>query len=69
MLGGYERVAALLSNSKTCVEPLERAVVRAYDMWGSRAYTHQYVSHGVDADHFAEAFAQVEQVLGDYQRL
>ena len=67
---GYEKSAVLLSNSQSAALPcLDRTVDRAWQMFASRAYVHQYIRHGlVDAD-FVDCFATLEQVIANYRQL
>lgn len=39
---------------------------RAYSMWASRAYVHQYEKYGLTAADFEQCFAQVEDVVERY---
>lgn len=64
-----ETFAQVLTNSQAIVEPLDVVLCRARDMFDSRAFLHHYARFGVEEDHFIECFAELEQVLSNYQSL
>ena len=61
--------AATLSNSQSALAPVDNLCARAYDMFTSRAYVHQYTQHGLELDAFLDAFVQVEQIIQSYRGL
>jgi len=70
VFGQREKSAVLLSNGQsTVVDSLERTVARAWNMFASRAYLHQYTSRGLDENDFVDCFAALEQTLADYRNL
>ncbi|KAG0584764.1 hypothetical protein KC19_3G232600 [Ceratodon purpureus] len=68
-LGKYEMSAGLLSNCQSSVMCTFRALSRAYGMFASRAYLHQYFQHGMEMASFDAAFATVEDVISRYHAL
>ena len=62
----YEKSCTLLSNSQGCVNPLETACQKAWQMYTSRAYVHQYLQNGLSEQEFLDSFLRVEQVLKSY---
>lgn len=65
----YEKSATLLSNSQTPVAPLNFVVQKAWNMFTSRAYVHQYLKYGMAEDHFVDSFAATEQIIKSYSSL
>ncbi|XP_064619118.1 tubulin delta chain-like [Lineus longissimus] len=65
----YEKSAALLSNSQSPVVALDGIVGKAWQMFASRAYVHQYLKHGLAEEDFVDSFAGLEQVIRSYQAL
>jgi len=65
-----EKSAVLLNNGQSSiVDGLDRTVGRAWNMFASRAYIHQYTSRGLDENDFVDCFATLEQILADYRQL
>ena len=62
----YEKSATLLSNSQTPVASLKNVAQKAWNMFASRAYVHQYLRYGSTEDDFVDSFASVEQVIKNY---
>ena len=65
----YEKCCTLVSNSQSCVDPLEAVCGKAWDMFSSRAYLHQYERFGLTQEDFMDSFVAVEQLLKDYREL
>lgn len=65
----YEKSATLLSNSQTPVAPLNSVIDKAWTMFASRAYVHQYIRYGISEDDFVDNFAFLEQILKNYRSL
>ena len=65
----YEKSCTLVSNSQSCVQPLESVCQRAWNMFTSRAYVHQYLHHGLNEEEFLDSFATVEQIIKNYASL
>lgn len=65
----YEKSATLLTNSQTPVVPLNSVVQKAWNMFTSRAYVHQYLKYGMTEDHFVDSFAATEQIIRNYSSL
>lgn len=66
---GYEKSASLLTNSQICVDTIDRLVDKAWSMFTSKAYTHQYSRHGLTEDDFLDCFTVMEKVIHDYKTL
>ena len=62
----YEKSCTLLSNSQGCVLPLDTACRKAWQMYTSRAYVHQYLQNGLSEQDFMDCFVCVEQALKSY---
>ncbi|KAJ3590087.1 hypothetical protein NHX12_008041 [Muraenolepis orangiensis] len=65
----YERSATLVSNSQTLLEPLDNMVRKAWNMFASRAYIHQYTKFGISEEDFLDSFTSLEQVISSYTQL
>ncbi|CAH1802305.1 unnamed protein product [Owenia fusiformis] len=65
----YEKAAIMLSNSQSPVGPLNHVISKAWGMFSSRAYVHQYTNHGMAEENFLDAFTSLEQVLKNYKDL
>ena len=65
----YQKSTTLLSNSQTFVQPMNNSVVRAWEMFNSRAYLHQYEKYGLEVDDFIDSFGTVEQIISDYSKI
>ena len=65
----YEKSATLISNSQSLVKPLDNVIKRAWNMFASRAYVHQYNKYGLTDDDFVDSFGYLEQILTDYATL
>ena len=69
-LGQREKSAVLLNNGQSSIiDCLDRTVGRAWNMFASRAYLHQYTSRGLVENDFVDCFATLEQILADYRHL
>ncbi|KAG6545061.1 hypothetical protein Mapa_013757 [Marchantia paleacea] len=69
LYGRYEIAAGLLSNCQSSVLPASRALTKAYNMFASKAFLHQYFEHGMEAASFDGAFASIEDVVTRYSLL
>ncbi|XP_078391217.1 tubulin delta chain isoform X1 [Cetorhinus maximus] len=65
----YEKSATVVSNSQCLLKPLDSTVTKAWDMFASRAYVHQYVKHGISEEDFLDCFTTIEQVIASYSNL
>lgn len=65
----YEKSCTLLSNNQSCVLPLETTCRKAWLMYTSRAYTHQYIQNGLDEQDLLDCFAGVEKLIKSYATL
>uniref|UniRef100_A0A5F9DF55 Tubulin delta chain n=1 Tax=Oryctolagus cuniculus TaxID=9986 RepID=A0A5F9DF55_RABIT len=65
----YEKSAALVSNSQFLVKPLDTIVGRAWNMFASKAYIHQYTKFGVEEEDFLDSFTLLEQIVASYCNL
>lgn len=62
----YEKSCTLLSNSQSCVSPLDSACRKAWQMYAARAYVHQYLQNGLSEQDFLDCFVCTEQTLKTY---
>ncbi|XP_036691198.1 tubulin delta chain isoform X3 [Balaenoptera musculus] len=65
----YEKSAALVSNSQFLVKPLDMIVGKAWNMFASKAYIHQYTKFGIEEEDFLDSFTLLEQVIASYCNL
>ena len=65
----YEKTCTLVSNSQSCVSPLDTVTGKAWKMFSSRAFVHQYNQFGLSDDKFMECFVTVEQILKNYSSI
>ncbi|NXO27111.1 TBD protein, partial [Cisticola juncidis] len=65
----YEKSAALVSNSQFLLKPLDRIVGKAWNMFASKAYLHQYTKFGIQEEDFLDCFTTLEQVISSYTNL
>uniref|UniRef100_A0A3Q3JHZ4 Tubulin delta chain n=1 Tax=Monopterus albus TaxID=43700 RepID=A0A3Q3JHZ4_MONAL len=65
----YEKSATLVSNSQALLKPLDNMVAKAWNMFASRAYIHQYVKFGISEEDFLDNFTSLEQVISSYSEL
>uniref|UniRef100_A0A452RP93 Tubulin delta chain n=1 Tax=Ursus americanus TaxID=9643 RepID=A0A452RP93_URSAM len=65
----YEKSAALVSNSQFLLKPLDTIVGKAWNMFASKAYIHQYTKFGIEEEDFLDSFALLEQVVASYCNL
>ncbi|XP_048406118.2 tubulin delta chain isoform X2 [Stegostoma tigrinum] len=65
----YEKSATVVSNSQCLQKPLDSTVAKAWDMFASRAYVHQYMKHGISEEDFLDCFTTVEQIIASYSSL
>lgn len=68
-LCGNEKSATLLSNSQSVVPPIERALSKAWEMFESHAYVHQYTRHGVEEGDFVASLIRTEQIVKNYKSI
>ena len=65
----YEKSCSLVSNSQSCVAPLDVVCGRAWNMFSSRAYVHQYERFGMTEEDFMHSFVSLEQLIRDYKNI
>ncbi|XP_047449438.1 tubulin delta chain [Mugil cephalus] len=65
----YEKSATLVSNSQALLRPLDDMVGKAWNMFASRAYIHQYIKYGISEEDFLDSFTSLEQVISSYSQL
>ncbi|XP_022052884.1 tubulin delta chain [Acanthochromis polyacanthus] len=65
----YEKSATLVSNSQALLSPLDDMVGKAWNMFASRAYIHQYMKYGISEEDFLDSFTSLEQVISSYRQL
>ncbi|XP_061576251.1 tubulin delta chain [Cololabis saira] len=65
----YEKSATLVSNSQALLRPLDDMVRKAWNMFASRAYVHQYIKYGISEEDFLDSFTSLEQVISSYRQL
>lgn len=66
---GYEKSATLVSNSQSLLKPLDNIVRKAWNMFASRAYVHQYTKFGISEEDFLDSFTALEQIISSYTHL
>ena len=64
-----DMAASLVATVSSAASPAARMLDRAYAMYATRAYCHQYHAHGMEDAHFDTAFAHVEDVVAAYAHL
>ena len=69
ILNQNEKCATLVSNNKSPVTSLNSVIDKAWNMFSSRAYIHQYVKHGLSEEDFVDSFVTLEQVVANYNAL
>uniref|UniRef100_A0A8D0FI53 Tubulin delta chain n=1 Tax=Strix occidentalis caurina TaxID=311401 RepID=A0A8D0FI53_STROC len=62
----YEKSASLVSNSQFLLKPLDNVVGKAWNMFASKAYIHQYTKFGIEEEDFLDSFTALEQVISSY---
>ncbi|XP_041734681.2 tubulin delta chain-like [Coregonus clupeaformis] len=62
----YEKSATLVSNSQALLRPLDNMMGKAWNMFASRAYIHQYTKFGISEVDFLVSFTSLEQVISSY---
>nr|XP_054503000.1 tubulin delta chain [Agelaius phoeniceus] len=65
----YEKSAALVSNSQFLLKPLDSIIGKAWNMFASKAYLHQYTKFGIQEEDFLDCFTTLEQVISSYTNL
>ncbi|NWS96855.1 TBD protein, partial [Mionectes macconnelli] len=65
----YEKSASLVSNSQFLLKPLDSVVGKAWNMFASKAYIHQYTKFGIEEEDFLDSFTTLEQVISSYTTL
>ncbi|RXM95010.1 Tubulin delta chain [Acipenser ruthenus] len=65
----YEKSATLVSNSQFLLKPLDGIVGKAWNMFASRAYVHQYTQFGISEEDFLDSFTALEQIIASYTHL
>jgi tubulin delta len=65
----YSKCLTLLSNSQSPVYKIDALVAKAWKMFTSKAYVHQYVKHGFEEESFLNAFLFIEQLIKRYMNI
>ncbi|XP_063810113.1 tubulin delta chain isoform X2 [Pseudophryne corroboree] len=65
----YEKSATLVSNSQCLLKPLDSIVGKAWNMFASKAYVHQYTKYGIEEEQFLQSFTVLEQIISSYASL
>ncbi|XP_040280604.1 tubulin delta chain [Bufo bufo] len=65
----YEKSATLMSNSQSLLKPLDSIVGKAWNMFASKAYVHQYTKYGIEEEDFLQSFSMLEQIISSYSTL
>ncbi|XP_015281765.1 PREDICTED: tubulin delta chain [Gekko japonicus] len=65
----YEKSASLVSNSQCLLKPIDAVVSKAWKMFASKAYVHQYTKFGIEEEDFLDCFSTLEQVIASYSSL
>ncbi|KAL9654323.1 hypothetical protein ABK040_010354 [Willaertia magna] len=66
---GYDKTAFMLSNCQSVINPLNRTIVKAFEMYNCNAYLHHYKRYKVGKEEMTDMFCKVEQILFDYQQI
>lgn len=69
IMNNYEKCATLVTNNKAPLASLNSVIEKAWGMFSSRAYIHQYLKHGLSEESFVDSFVTLEQVLTNYNSL
>lgn len=48
---------------------MSRTLDKAYRMYASKAFTHQYIQHGLGLQDFEAAFSRIEDLLCRYRAM
>ena len=62
----YSKSLTILSNSQSPVHKIDGLVSKAWKMFTSKAYVHQYVKYGFDEENFLNSFLFIEQLIKRY---
>ena len=65
----YEKSCTVVSNSQSCVLPLNTITEKAWRMYGAHAYVHQYTHFGLSEECFMENFVKMEQIFKNYSSI
>ncbi|XP_075760814.1 tubulin delta chain isoform X2 [Pelodiscus sinensis] len=65
----YEKSATLVSNSQFLLKLMDNIVGKAWNMFASKAYVHQYTKFGIEEEDFLDCFTTLEQVISSYASL
>ncbi|XP_053131321.1 tubulin delta chain [Hemicordylus capensis] len=65
----YEKSVSLVSNSQFLLKPIDNIVGKAWKMFASKAYVHQYTKFGIEEEDFLDCFTALEQVVASYTSL
>jgi hypothetical protein len=68
-VNGYYRSCCLISNSQAILSSLTRPVQHGGRLFASGAYTHQYLSCGLELEEFVSSFRYLGQVIHNYRSL
>ena len=66
---GHDANLTLLSNCQSVIPSLDAVTQKAWCMFSSRAYVHQYEKYGINPDAFVDSFVKIEQILKSYASL
>jgi hypothetical protein len=66
---GNERAAAIWSSSRSIAGPLQRTLSKAQSMYDNQAFVHHYRKYGLEDDAFRERFADIAQVIRNYESI
>lgn len=65
----YSKSLTILSNSQSPVYKIDSLVAKAWKMFTSKAYVHQYLKHGFEEESFLNSFLFVEQLVKRYMNI
>ncbi len=65
----YNKCLTLLSNSQAPISKIDKLVQKAWKMFTSKAYVHQYLKYGFEEDTFLNSFLSVEQTIKHYNTI
>lgn len=68
-LPNIEKFVSLASNNMLIYDPINSIVDKAWNMYGYKAYLHQYQKYNVGEEEFVFAFAEMENILKSYKKL
>jgi hypothetical protein len=65
----YVELVWRYSTSQSILRPLQRTLQKAHDMLDNRAFLHHYQKFGLEESAFRDRFADMAQVVHNYQSM